>query len=73
MTQLHDYLEGTLAHLSPSIVHQTSSVPVQNMFAEHTLGLADYLYRKSSNVKVGFLDEKVKFMGNAVVVCTLSG
>ena len=70
-TQLHDYLEGTLAHLSPSIVHQTShlspsivhqtsSAPVHNMFAEHTLGLADYLYRKASNIKVGFLDGKVK-------------
>ena len=40
-TQLHDYLEGTLAPLSPSIVHQASSAPVHNMFAEHTLGLAD--------------------------------
>ena len=47
-TQLHDYLEGNLAHLSPSIVHQASSAPVHNMFAEHTLGLADYLYRKAS-------------------------
>ena len=27
-TQLHDYLEGTLAHLSPSIVHQASLAPV---------------------------------------------
>ena len=30
------------------------------MFAEHTLGLADYLYRKASNIKVGFLDGKVE-------------
>ena len=58
-TQLHDYREGTLAHLSPSIVHQASSGPVHNMFAEHTLDLADYLYRKASNIKVGSLDGKV--------------
>ena len=31
------------------------------MFAEHTLGLADYLYRKASNIKVGFLDGKVQY------------
>ena len=30
------------------------------MFAEHTLGMADYLYRKASNIKVGFPDGKVK-------------
>ena len=30
------------------------------MFAEHTLGLADYLYRQASNIKVGFLDGIVK-------------
>ena len=60
MSQLHVYVEGTLAHLSPSIVHQASSAPVHNMFAEHTLGLADYPYRKASNIKVGFLDGKVK-------------
>ena len=58
--QLHDYLEGTLAHLSPSIVLQASSTPVHNMFDEHTLGLADYLYKKASNITVGFLDGKVK-------------
>ena len=61
-TQLHDYLEG---HLSPSIVHQASSAPVHNMIAEHTLGLADYLYRKASNIKVGFLDGKV--------ICKING
>ena len=73
-TQLHDYLEGTSAHLSPSVVHQASSAPVHNMFAEHTLGMADYLYRKPSNIKVGFLDGIVKcnIRNNAVVVCTLS-
>ena len=59
-TQLHDYHEGTLAHLSPSIVHQTSSAPVHNVFAEHTIRLADYLYREASNIKVEFLDGKVK-------------
>ena len=36
------------------------SAPVHNKFAEHTLGLADYLYRKASNIKVGFLDGKVE-------------
>ena len=51
-TQLHDYLEGTLAHLSPSIVHQASSAPVHNMFAEP----GRHLYSKASNIKVGFLD-----------------
>ena len=30
------------------------------MFAEHTLGLADYLYRKASNINIGFLDGKVE-------------
>ena len=35
------------------------------MIAEHILGLADYLYRKASNIKVGFLDGKVK--------CTING
>ena len=30
------------------------------MFAEHTLGLADYLIRKATNMRVGFLDGKVK-------------
>ena len=68
-TQLHDYLEGTLAHLSPSIVHQASSAPVHNMFAEHTLGLADYLYRKASNIKVGFL---VKINGTMQWLCAHS-
>ena len=48
--------------LSSSIinVHQASSVPVHNMFSEHALGLADYHYRKASNIKVGFLDGNVK-------------
>ena len=71
---MHDHLEGTLAHLSPSIVHQASSASVHNMFAEHTLGLADdYLYREACNIKVGFLDVKVKCnINNAVLVCTLS-
>ena len=30
------------------------------MFAEHTLGLADYLIRKATNMRVEFLDGKVK-------------
>ena len=30
------------------------------MFAEHTLGLADYLIRKATNMRVGFLDGKAK-------------
>ena len=30
------------------------------MFAEHTLGLADYIIRKATNMRVGFLDGKIK-------------
>ena len=58
--QLYDYFEGNLAHLTPSIADQTLSAPVHNMFAEHTLELADYLFRKATSTKVGFLDSKVK-------------
>ena len=49
LRSIADYLEGTLAHLSPSIVHQASSAPVHNIFAELP-------YKKASNIKVGFLD-----------------
>ena len=58
--QIYEYYEGSLAHLDPSIARQTLSAPVHNMFAEHTLGLADYLFRKATSMKVGFLDSKVK-------------
>ena len=37
------------------------------MFAEHTLGMAGYLYRKASNIKVGFLDGKVKYKINGTM------
>ena len=58
--QLCDYFEGNLARLTPSIAGQTLSAPVHSMFAEHTLGLADYLFRRATSMKVGFLDNKVK-------------
>ena len=58
--QLYDYFEGNLAHLTPLIAGQTLSAPVHNMFSEHTLGLADYLFRRATSMKVGFLDSKVK-------------
>ena len=42
---------------SPSSV---LSAPAHNMFAEKTLGLADYHFRNAHNVKIGFVDAKVK-------------
>ena len=56
--QLYEYFEGNLAHLTPSIAGQTLSAPVHNMFAKHTLGLADYLFRRATSMKVGFIDSK---------------
>ena len=71
--QLYEYYEGSLAHLDPSIARQTLSAPVHNMFAEHTLGLADYLFRKATSMKVGFLDSKVKSKLNKTLLwlCSL--
>ena len=71
--QLYEYYEGSLAHLDPSIARQTLSAPVHNMFAEHTLGLADYLFRKATTMKVGFLDSKVKSKLNKTLLwlCSL--
>ena len=37
-----------------------SAAPAHNMFAEKTLGLADYHFRNAHNVKIGFVDAKVK-------------
>ena len=71
--QLYEYYEGSLAHLDPSIARQTLSAPVHNMFAEHTLGLADYLFRKATSMKVGFLDSKVKSKLTAMVVFSSTG
>ena len=34
------------------------------MFAEHTLGLADYLFRRATSKNVGFLGSNVKSMIN---------
>ena len=42
--------EGNLAILTPSIVGQTLLVPVHNMFAKYTLGLADYLFSMKSGI-----------------------
>ena len=71
--QLYEYYEGSLAHLDPSIARQTLSAPVHNMFAKHTLGLADYLFRKATSMKVGFLDSKVKSKLNKTLLwlCSL--
>ena len=71
--QLYEYYEGSLAHLDPSIARQTLSAPVHNMFAEHTLGLADYLFRKATSMKGGFLDSEVKSKLNKTLLwlCSL--
>ena len=53
-----------LAHLAPSIVHQTSSAPVCYMVAEHTLGLADYLFYRKDKSKVPDGKEKCKINGH---------
>ena len=40
---------------------QTLSAPAHNMFAEKTLGIAaDFHFRHAHNVKIGFVDAKVK-------------
>ena len=59
--QMYHYIEviyPTFQHLS--MASQTLSAPAHNMFAEQTLGLADYHFRNAYNVKIGFVDAKVK-------------
>ena len=58
--QMKEYIEGSLANIPPTIAAQTLSAPAHNMFAEHTLGLADHLMRKAPNITIGFVDGKVK-------------
>ena len=58
--QMKEHIEGSLANIPPAIAAQTLSAPARNIFAEHTLGLADHLMRKAPNITIGFLDGKVK-------------
>ena len=55
----------TFQHLS--MASQTLSAPAHNMFAEQTLGLADYHFRNAHNVKIGFVDAKVKSIINKML------
>ena len=52
-------LRVTIQH-SNTNASQMLSAPAHNMFAEKTLGLADYHFRNAHNVKIGFVDAKVK-------------
>ena len=58
--QMYDYIEGNLSNIPTPMASQTLSAPAHNMFAEKTLGLADYHFRNAHNVKIGFVDAKVK-------------
>ena len=58
--QMYDYIEGNLSNIPTPMASQTLSAPAHNMFAEQTLGLADYHFRNAHNVKIGFVDAKVK-------------
>ena len=58
--QMYDYIEGNLSNIPTPMASQTLSAPAHNMFAEQTLGLADYHFRKAHNVKIGFVDAKDK-------------
>ena len=40
--QMYDYIEGNLSNIPTLVASQTLSAPAHNMFAEETLGLADY-------------------------------
>ena len=40
--QMYDYVEGNLSNIPSPMASQTLSAPAHNMFAEKTLGLADY-------------------------------
>ena len=53
---MYDYIEGSLPTPMES---QTLSAPAHNMFAEKTLGLADYHFTNAHKVKIGFVDAKV--------------
>ena len=55
--QMYDNIE--IQHSTP-MASQTLSAPAHNMLAEKTLGLADYHFRNAHNVKIGFVDAKVK-------------
>ena len=58
--QMYDYIEGNLSNIPTPMASQTLSAPAHNMFAEKILGLADYHFSNAHNVKVGFVDAKVK-------------
>ena len=48
------------SNIPTPMASQTLSAPAHNMFAEKTLGLADYHFRNAHNVKIGLVDAKVK-------------
>ena len=54
---MYDYIEGNLSNIPTPMA---SLCPAHNMFAEKTLGLANYHFRNAYNVKIGFVDAKVK-------------
>ena len=58
--QMYDYIEGNVSNIPTPMASQTLSAPAHNMFAEKTLRLADYHFRNAHNVKIGFVDAKVK-------------
>ena len=45
--QMYDSIEGNLSNIPTPMASQTLSAPAHNMFAEKTLGLADYHFRNA--------------------------
>ena len=57
---MFDYIEGNLSNIPTPMASQTLSALAHHTFAVKTIGLADYQFRNAHNVKIGFVDAKVK-------------
>ena len=56
---IYNYIEGNISNFPTPLAIETLTAPTHNMFAEKTLGLADYHFRNAHNVKIRFVDERL--------------
>lgn len=65
MSQMKEYFPGgSLANPSETLLAETKSAPIHNIFAERTLGTADSAMRRAPNASVGYIDSYVRVIHN---------
>ena len=62
--QLSRYLTGEFSTPTQSMQDKAVSAPVDNIWAERTLGMIDFLTRRTPNAEISFLDGKTKVKVN---------